>query len=166
MVKNIKLYDPNNGNVSYSDPSFDFWPEFFFKNYDADNGTWVDGGYSMVSGYGSTISDSLIAGTYRLVVTTNDEQTHERTFEFTQNISLPVIASSSFQLHPDVNGNVVCRTIKRNPSFAKTHIIIVSGVVNESEIKDLLSAGAEAFVKKPFNIVKLVDKVVGVLEMQ
>lgn len=67
---------------------------------------------------------------------------------------------------PDVNGNVVCQTIKRNPSFANTHIIIVSGVANESEIKDLLSAGAEGFVKKPFNIVGLVDKIVGVLEMQ
>ena len=67
---------------------------------------------------------------------------------------------------PDVNGNVVCKTIKRNPNFANTHIIIVSGVVNESEIKELLSAGAEAFVKKPFNIVELVDKVAGVLEMQ
>jgi excisionase family DNA binding protein len=67
---------------------------------------------------------------------------------------------------PDVNGNVVCRTIKRNPSFGNTHIIIVSGVANESEIKDLLSAGAERFVKKPFNIVELVDKIVGVLEMR
>jgi excisionase family DNA binding protein len=67
---------------------------------------------------------------------------------------------------PDVNGNVVCRTIKRNPNFANTRIIIVSGVVNENEINDLLSTGAETFVKKPFNIVELVDKIATVLEMQ
>ena len=67
---------------------------------------------------------------------------------------------------PDVNGNVVCQTIKRNPVFANTRIIIVSGVVNENEIEDLLQAGAEDFIKKPFNISELIDKITGVLEMQ
>jgi len=67
---------------------------------------------------------------------------------------------------PDINGNIVCETIKRNPKFANTRIIIVSGVVNESEIQDLLSAGAEDFLKKPFNISELVDRIAGVLQMQ
>jgi len=66
---------------------------------------------------------------------------------------------------PDVNGNVVCRTIKRNPEFANTKIIIVSGVVNQSEIEDLLKAGAEGFIKKPFNIAELVDKIAGILQL-
>jgi excisionase family DNA binding protein len=59
---------------------------------------------------------------------------------------------------PDVNGNIVCRTIKKNPDFANTQIIIVSGVVNPEEIEDLLKSGAAEFVKKPFNIAELVDK--------
>ena len=67
---------------------------------------------------------------------------------------------------PDINGNVVCETIRKNPKFDNTRIIIVSGVVNESEIQDLLSAGAEDFVKKPFNISELVDRIAGVLQMQ
>jgi len=67
---------------------------------------------------------------------------------------------------PDVNGNVVCQTIRRNPEYRNTKIIIVSGVVNESEIDGLLAAGAEAFVSKPFDIVQLVDKIAGVLQMQ
>ena len=67
---------------------------------------------------------------------------------------------------PDVNGNIVCQTIKRNPNFANTRIIIVSGVVNQSEIEDLLQAGAEGFIKKPFNISELVDKIVDVLQLQ
>ncbi len=66
---------------------------------------------------------------------------------------------------PDVNGNVVCHTIKKNPDFANTKIIIVSGVVNQDEIKDLRGAGAEDFVKKPFNISELVDKISNALEM-
>jgi excisionase family DNA binding protein len=60
---------------------------------------------------------------------------------------------------PDVNGNIVCRTIKNNADFANTQIIIVSGVVNSDEIEDLLKSGASDFVKKPFNIAELVDKI-------
>lgn len=67
---------------------------------------------------------------------------------------------------PDINGNKVCRTIKSNPDFAATRIIIVSGVVNQSEIEDLLSAGAEDFMKKPFNIAELIDKISGVMQLQ
>jgi len=66
---------------------------------------------------------------------------------------------------PDVNGNVVCRTIRSNPEFDRTKIIIVSGVVNQDEINDLLAAGADAFVKKPFNIDKLVGTITDLLEM-
>ncbi len=66
---------------------------------------------------------------------------------------------------PDVNGNVVCQTIKSNPEFLNTKIIIVSGAVNQSEIADLLESGAEDFMKKPFNITKLVDKIADVLQL-
>jgi excisionase family DNA binding protein len=59
---------------------------------------------------------------------------------------------------PDVNGNIVCRTIKKNADFANTQIIIVSGVVNQEEIEELLKSGAADFIKKPFNISELVDK--------
>ncbi len=60
---------------------------------------------------------------------------------------------------PDVNGNVVCRTVRANPDFENMKIIIVSGVVNQDEINDLLKAGADDFVKKPFNIEKLIERV-------
>jgi two-component system, OmpR family, response regulator len=60
---------------------------------------------------------------------------------------------------PDVNGNVVCQTIRKNPNFEHMKIIIVSGVVNQEEINDLMKAGADDFVKKPFNIEKLIDRV-------
>jgi excisionase family DNA binding protein len=60
---------------------------------------------------------------------------------------------------PDVNGNVVCKTIRENEAFASTKIIIVSGVVNQDEINDLLKSGADEFVKKPFNIEKLVERI-------
>ncbi|MGN6505705.1 MAG: response regulator [Tepidisphaeraceae bacterium] len=60
---------------------------------------------------------------------------------------------------PDVNGNVVCRTIRAKEEFADTKIIIVSGVVNQDEIDELMQAGADDFVKKPFNIEKLIQRI-------
>ena len=67
---------------------------------------------------------------------------------------------------PDVNGNIVCQTIKQNPQFEDIRIVIVSGVVNESQIGELLQAGASDFIRKPFDVATLVDKVVGTLQMK
>jgi len=60
---------------------------------------------------------------------------------------------------PDVNGNVVCQTIRSNPEFENTRIIIVSGVIKQEEIDQLLKSGAQDFLKKPFSITELTDKV-------
>lgn len=60
---------------------------------------------------------------------------------------------------PDVNGNVVCQTIKKNPEFEDIKIIIVSGVVKQDEIDHLLKAGAEDFIQKPFDISELTTKI-------
>ncbi len=67
---------------------------------------------------------------------------------------------------PDVNGNVVCQTIRKNPEFESIKIIIVSGVVKRDEIAQLLKSGAEDFIRKPFNIGELTDKIAGALQMK
>lgn len=67
---------------------------------------------------------------------------------------------------PDVNGNVVCQTIRKNPEFENIKIIIVSGVVKEDEIAQLLKSGAEDFIRKPFNITELTDKITAVLQIK
>ncbi|MBA4029024.1 MAG: regulator [Planctomyces sp.] len=56
---------------------------------------------------------------------------------------------------PDINGNLVCRRIRENPELADTKVMIVSGVVNDAEIKALLAAGADRFIKKPFDVAAL-----------
>ncbi len=66
---------------------------------------------------------------------------------------------------PDVNGNVVCHTIRQNPRFEDIKIIIVSGVIKQDEIDQLLKSGAQDFVRKPFDITELVDRICAVLEM-
>ena len=67
---------------------------------------------------------------------------------------------------PDVNGSVVCQTIRKNPEFENIKIIIVSGVVKQDEIDQLLKSGAEDFIRKPFDIVELTDKIATVLQIK
>ncbi|MCK5174798.1 MAG: response regulator [Planctomycetes bacterium] len=67
---------------------------------------------------------------------------------------------------PDINGNVVCKAVKSNPELVGTKVIIVSGVVNQSEIDELMNAGAEDFIRKPFDISEQVEKIAGVLQMK
>jgi excisionase family DNA binding protein len=66
---------------------------------------------------------------------------------------------------PDVNGNVVCHTIRKNPEFENIKIIIVSGVIKQEEIDQLLKSGAQDFVKKPFEINDLIKRICISLEM-
>jgi two-component system response regulator RpaA len=60
---------------------------------------------------------------------------------------------------PDIDGNRVCRTIRANPNFAETRIIIISGVADPDEIQELKAAGADDFLKKPFQIDELISRI-------
>ncbi len=66
---------------------------------------------------------------------------------------------------PDINGNLVCERIKANPDLADTKIIIMSGVVNQDEISALKNSGADDFVKKPFNIEQLIQRMAELVEV-
>lgn len=84
------------------------------------------------------------------------------------------LATESFKPHllildymlPDINGNIVCERLRAKPEFKDTRIVFVSGVVNQDEIQRLLDAGADDFVKKPFNIEKLIGRVAELLEIE
>jgi two-component system, OmpR family, response regulator RpaA len=61
-------------------------------------------------------------------------------------------------LLPDINGNVVCKTIRDNPELAHIKILIISGMVNPEEVDAFMKAGADDFIKKPFNIEHVIDR--------
>ncbi|MEM9345539.1 MAG: response regulator [Planctomycetota bacterium] len=65
---------------------------------------------------------------------------------------------------PDINGNMVCKTVRENPKLGSMKILIVSGVVNREEIDDLLSSGADDFIKKPFDLEELMARVESLIE--
>lgn len=65
---------------------------------------------------------------------------------------------------PDINGNVVCETVRKNQALNGMKIIIVSGVVHQGDIDSLLKSGADEFIKKPFNIEVLQKRIEAHLE--
>ncbi|MCG3137548.1 MAG: Chemotaxis response regulator protein-glutamate methylesterase [Phycisphaerae bacterium] len=64
---------------------------------------------------------------------------------------------------PDINGNIVCRTIRSNPAFEHVKIILISGVADPDEVKELLAAGADEFVRKPFQIDAVINRMADLL---
>lgn len=64
---------------------------------------------------------------------------------------------------PDINGNVVCERVRQMEHTQHTKVICVSGVVNQSEIDELRRAGADEFVKKPFDIGDVVHRMTDLL---
>ena len=60
---------------------------------------------------------------------------------------------------PDINGNIVCKTIRSDPELSRIKILIISGLVNPSEVQALKDAGADGFIKKPFNIEQVIERI-------
>ncbi len=60
---------------------------------------------------------------------------------------------------PDINGTNVCRAIRSNPKFEHIKIIVISGVADPDEVEELRSAGADEFIRKPFDINHVISRV-------
>ena len=67
-------------------------------------------------------------------------------------------------LLPDINGNVVCRTIRSTEELQDIKILIISGVANKPEVDALLEAGADDYIKKPFNIETVIQRIVQLVQ--
>jgi two-component system, OmpR family, response regulator len=76
----------------------------------------------------------------------------------------PDVMLLDFKL-PDINGNVVCRTVRGQPEFEHMKIIIISGVADPDEIAELRTAGADEFIRKPFAIESVIAKMAELLKL-
>ena len=62
-------------------------------------------------------------------------------------------------LLPDINADVVCKTIHSNPSLENTRIILISAHIDEHEQAKIKEMGVDAFLRKPFQIEELVNRI-------
>ncbi len=76
----------------------------------------------------------------------------------------PDIMLLDFKL-PDINGNAVCRTIRANPNYEHMRIIVISGVADPDEVEDLRGAGMDEFIRKPFDIDAVINRITELLNV-
>ena len=67
---------------------------------------------------------------------------------------------------PDINGKEVCQRVRSDPSMKAVKIICISGMVEQDKIQDLMAAGANEFINKPFSVDKLLELGCEMLEME
>lgn len=61
---------------------------------------------------------------------------------------------------PDINGKTLCRTIREDPSLQDIKILIISGVADPNDVEMLKNAGADDFIRKPFDIQAVIERMV------
>jgi excisionase family DNA binding protein len=65
----------------------------------------------------------------------------------------------------DINADVVTKTIKSNPSLEDTRIIIISGMIEDDKVQSLYDLGVHAYLRKPFQIDELINKIAELLRI-
>jgi len=69
-------------------------------------------------------------------------------------------------LLPDINADVVCKTIRNNPSLEDTRIILISAHLEGTEGICNGDMGVDAFLHKPFQLDVLINKIGELLNLQ
>ena len=67
-------------------------------------------------------------------------------------------------LMPRMTGYEACREIKKMERYRETPVVFLSAKGQESEVKEGLSAGATAYMLKPFDADELIETLNAVLE--
>jgi excisionase family DNA binding protein len=67
---------------------------------------------------------------------------------------------------PDINGKEVCTLVRSEKSMDDVKIICISGMVEQGRIQELRDAGANDFMKKPFDVDDLINRVCQLLDVE
>jgi DNA-binding response OmpR family regulator len=67
---------------------------------------------------------------------------------------------------PDINGKAVCERVRSDKTMDDVRIICISGMVEEDKIQELRDAGANDFLRKPFDVETLIDRICQLLDVE
>jgi excisionase family DNA binding protein len=67
---------------------------------------------------------------------------------------------------PDINGQEVCQLVRGDKTMDDVRIICISGMVEEDRIQQLRDAGANDFIKKPFDVEALIERICQLLDVE
>ncbi len=67
---------------------------------------------------------------------------------------------------PDINGREVCQRVRSDPAMNDVRIICISGMVEEDRVRELKDAGADCFLRKPFETDQLIEQICQLLDIE
>jgi two-component system, OmpR family, response regulator RpaA len=67
---------------------------------------------------------------------------------------------------PDINGKEVCQLVRGDKTMDDVRIICISGMVEQEKIQQLHDAGANDFLKKPFDVDALIERICQLLDVE
>jgi excisionase family DNA binding protein len=67
---------------------------------------------------------------------------------------------------PDINGREVCQRVRSDKSMDRVRIICISGMVEDDKVDELRQAGANDFMRKPFEVDRLIDRICQLLDIE
>ncbi len=66
---------------------------------------------------------------------------------------------------PDINGREVCQRVRSDDTLESVKIICISGMIEHDKVADILGAGADDFMQKPFSVDRLLERCCEMLDM-
>ena len=100
-----------------------------------------------------TVQFFLEANEYQVFTATNGEEAVEKTAEEKPDLILLDI------MMPKMDGLAACRILKNNENTRSIPIIMVTAKGSREDVAQASGAGANSYIMKPFNLIKLVDKI-------
>ena len=67
---------------------------------------------------------------------------------------------------PDINGKDVCQRVRSDKNLDNVRIICISGMVEEDKVDELKAAGADDFLRKPFEVDRLIERICALLDVE
>ncbi|HEU0204231.1 MAG TPA: ATP-binding protein, partial [Burkholderiaceae bacterium] len=67
---------------------------------------------------------------------------------------------------PNLDGHETTRRLRNMPAFARVPIVVISAAASGADEEKALAAGADRFLRKPFNLGKLLDTIGSLLSLQ
>jgi excisionase family DNA binding protein len=67
---------------------------------------------------------------------------------------------------PDINGMEVCQLVRKDKTMDDVRNICISGMIETDKVQKLRDAGANDFVKKPFDVDMLVQRACQLLDLE
>lgn len=65
----------------------------------------------------------------------------------------------------DTTSREVSKSLRENPELGAMKIIVMSGYVSDEEVEEILKGGVEVFIRKPFDLADVKQKIFELLEL-